>query len=81
MAGSDDLGMAPEIVVDLESKVLDLNVGPISTKRGSDNDILPLPAMAAWLLPPCRSHQRPTTELLSLWLAPSMSHPYCRILT
>jgi len=42
---SNDLSMAPEIIVSFENKVLDLHADPDYVERELDTDLLPLPAM------------------------------------
>jgi len=49
IGGSDDLGMAPEIVVNLEEEVKDLNTDLLTMDRQSDSPHPPLPRAAAAL--------------------------------
>jgi len=52
MPGFDNLGMAPEIIVDLEAEFADTSVDPTSDERESDTDVLRPLAMAVlgWML-------------------------------
>lgn len=59
MPGFDDLGMAPDIVIDLQAEFVDTSVDPTSSEREFYTDFPPPPAMAVlgwmwlWKRSPC----------------------------